>query len=149
MHLRQITVTTAAEAERIAALLREGADAAWLARQHSVDRFRDRGGDRGWTAAGPGPDALSAALVEAAPGDVIGPLGALNDHKVYKVTAREPQGTIAFAEVARTIRAGLLGERIESARAARVGKLRDRSEILVDTELLRTLRLSGSKTAER
>ncbi len=149
VHLRQITVTTAEEAERIAKLLREGADPAWLARQHSVDRFRDRGGDRGWAAAGPGPDALSAQLVSASPGDVIGPLGALNDHKVYKVTAREPQGTIAFEEVAATIRAGLQGERIEAARAALVQKLRDRSEIVVDSTLLRSLRISGSDTAER
>jgi peptidyl-prolyl cis-trans isomerase C len=48
VHLGQITVKEEDEAERLAELLRQGTDLAWLARQHSVDRFKEVGGDRGW-----------------------------------------------------------------------------------------------------
>ena len=73
VHLGQITVATEEEAERIAELLRQGTDLAWLARQHSTDGFKDAGGDRGWVTPKRSGDALEEALFEAQPGDVLGP----------------------------------------------------------------------------
>ena len=90
VHLSQITVADEAEAERLAGLLREGADMAWLARQHSIDRFKDAGGARGWTVPARGVDPIQDTLFEAESGAVLGPMGFPGNYTVTRVDARGP-----------------------------------------------------------
>ncbi len=142
-HVGQITVASEEEAERIAGLLREGTDPAWLARRHSIDRFRDRGGDRGWIE--PGSSGFDERLWQTEPGDVMDPVGVRGNFVVLKVTARQEQGVYPFEEVSGNVRSAVASTKMREAVARLMDTLRSRSEIEIDRELLATLRLSGKK----
>jgi len=99
LHLRQITVASEKEAEALAELLRQGADLAWLARQHSTDRYKDSGGERGWVTPGRSGDLIEAGLFEAQPGDVLGPEAVAEGYVVVQVALREEQGIYPLGEI--------------------------------------------------
>ena len=142
LRLGQITVPTPDEAERIAGLLRDGADLAWLARQHSIDRFKAGGGDRGWIELGISD--LSERLGGAKIGDVVDPFGSPGNYVVLKVTAWQEQGTYAFEEVSGNVRRAVVSRKLQEAIEAFMDKLRSRSEIAINEELLATLRVTGT-----
>jgi peptidyl-prolyl cis-trans isomerase C len=147
LRLRQITVATEAEAGRLAALVRQGADAAWLARQHSTDGFKDAGGDRGWVTPKGTGEAFEQALLEAKPGDVLGPTAAPEGFAVVRVEAREEQGIYDFKEVSGNVRKAVQDEKLQQAVHGVIQKLRSRSKIEVDEEKLAALQISATPAA--
>lgn len=148
LQLGQITVASEAEAQRLAGLLKQGTDLAWLARQHSIDRLREQGGDRGWVTPSPQGGPLDAALFGARPGDVLGPLPGDGGFTVTRVAAREEQGTFEFGEVSGNIRQIL--EKQESTQAIHrlVETARSRSEIVIHQDVIASLRISGAPAPE-
>lgn len=145
LHLAQITVEDPDEAQRIAALLREGADVGWLARQHSIDRFKEAGGDRGWLVPNPGTGGGNAKYLEAEAGDVFDPEGESGNYVVVMVTSRQEQGLYSFEEVSGNARRAVRERKEREAVASLMDKLRERSEIEIDEELLATLNISGTR----
>jgi parvulin-like peptidyl-prolyl isomerase len=143
VHLGQITVAEKEEADRLAGLLRQGTDLAWLARQHSIDRFAEAGGDRGWMVATRGVDPIQDAIYDARPGDVLGPMGAPGNFVVLRVDAREEQGYRAVEEVSGTIRSAVYMGKFEEALDEVIRKLRSRSEIRINEELLESLSITA------
>lgn len=143
LHLSQITVETEAEAGRLAALLQGGADVKWLARKHSIDRFKDAGGERGWTVPSPGTDDFNDRLLEAGAGDVLGPLGGPGNYRVIKVDIREEQGPYPFQEVSGNVRSILFSQRFGEVLDGYLEKLRSRSEIVVHRDALESMRITG------
>jgi len=148
VHLGQITVKEKDEAERLAGLLRQGTDLAWLARQHSVDRFKEVGGDRGWMTPIRGMDDVQTLVFDAAPGDVIGPIGAPGHFVVLQVGAREDQGALALEEVIDRVRLALFGPKFLDYRDELVRRLRDAAEIEVNPEVIASLGISGEQLEE-
>jgi parvulin-like peptidyl-prolyl isomerase len=131
------------EAERIARLLRQGTDLAWLARQHSTDRFKSAGGDRGWVAPRPGgPD---ERLLETAVGDVLDPVGVSDNYVVLKVLAREEQGLYDYDEVSGNVRSAVYSRKLRGAMEKFMDTLRSRSEIEINEELLKSLQITGEE----
>jgi peptidyl-prolyl cis-trans isomerase C len=74
IRLRQIIVASRSEAEKLRALLLEGADFAALARQHSLDPTRARDGELGSVARGELLPELEAAAFALAPGELSRPI---------------------------------------------------------------------------
>lgn len=148
VHLRQITVSSEEEAERIAELLRQGADVAWLARQHSTDNFKDAGGDRGWVTPGRSGDPLEEGLFEAQPGEVLGPAKRGEDFIVVQVGAREEQGIFTLEEIGGNVRKTLQERKSQKALHDFIRTLRDRSEIVLHEDTLARMRVTGSPTEE-
>jgi arylsulfatase A-like enzyme/parvulin-like peptidyl-prolyl isomerase len=74
IRLRQIVVASRSEAEKLRALLLEGADFAALARQHSLDPTRARDGELGSVARGELLPELEAAAFALAPGELSRPI---------------------------------------------------------------------------
>ncbi len=144
IHLGQITVAEEQEAWRMAGLLRAGTDLAWLARQHSIDRFSDQGGERGWV--DPGATGFGERLLAAAAGDVLDPVGVRGNYVVFRVTARQEQGIFSFDEVSGNVRGAVLSRKMRAAIEQLMNTLRDRAEIEIDHELLAGLRLGGTIT---
>jgi parvulin-like peptidyl-prolyl isomerase len=140
----QISVATEEEAERLAGLLRQGADLAWLARQHSIDGFKDSGGDRGWMTPGRGGDPIDGALVEAQTGDVLGPEKLGENFLVVRVLAREEQGIYDFQEVSGNIRQEVYDKKFQLALHDYIQKLRSRSEIVVNEDVLAALKITAT-----
>ena len=145
IHLGQITVADEELAERIAKMLREGADLAWLAREHSTDRLKDTGGDRGWIEPKLGIDAFQDQLVEAQPGDVFGPAELGEDFVIMLVDAREEQGHKTLEEVASSVRTAVFARNFQIYVADFLERLRDRSEIELHEEVIASLRITGTE----
>jgi len=148
LHLRQITVATEAEAQRLAALIRQGTDVAWLARQHSTDGYKDAGGDRGWVTPKGTGGAFEAALFEAKAGDVLGPNPAPEGFTVVRVEAREEQGIYDYNEISGNVRRAVEDEKVQQAIHAVIQKLRSRSKIEIYEDRVAALQISASPAAE-
>jgi parvulin-like peptidyl-prolyl isomerase len=144
VRIGQITVADREEAERLAELLRQGADLAWLARQHSIDSFKDAGGDRGWATPKRSGDPVEEALFDAEPGDVLGPSARGEDFLVAQVVAREEQGVYDLQEISGNIRQAVFDLEFQVSLHEYIQKLRSRSEIVVDEDVLATLQISGT-----
>jgi len=143
LQLGQITVKSEEEAERIAGLLKAGADLAWLARQHSTDRHKDAGGQRGWVTAGPGNDPVDGNLFEAQPGDVIGPTPITGGFVLVRVAAREEQGVYEFEEISGNVKRAIEKQKTAKAIHEFIQTARARSEIVVHEDVLASLEISG------
>lgn len=147
LRIGQVTAATPDEAGRMKQLLEEGADLAWVARANSIDRFASAGGDRGWIVPeGPGED--KAMLRRAKPGDVLGPFGEEGHFVVFKILARQDQGTYSMLEVSGNIREVLYSEKFTAALHESMTKLRERAEIEIDEAALESLAISGSFEAD-
>ncbi len=144
VRIGQITVAERAEAERLAELLRQGADLAWLARQHSIDDFKDAGGDRGWATPKRSGDPIEEALLDAQPGDVLGPAAVGENFLVVRVITREEQGVYDFQEVSGNVRQAVNNREFQLALHDYIQKLRSRSEIVVNEDVLATLQITGT-----
>ncbi len=140
----QITVATEEEARRLADQLRDGADLAWLAKQHSIDRFKETRGDRGWMTPNPGLDSINDQLLEAPAGTILEPFGASGNWQVLMVTGREEQGLYAFDEVSGNIRQKVFDRKFKVVLDEFMNKLRQRAEIIVHEDALAHLNISGS-----
>ncbi|UCF66378.1 MAG: peptidyl-prolyl cis-trans isomerase [Acidobacteriota bacterium] len=144
LHLAQVTVETSDQAEKMRELLANGADIAWLAKEHSIDRFAGKGGDRGWMVPEPGVDEFNDSLMTAQPGDVLQPLRVPGNYVVMQVTAREEQGEYSFNEVSGNIRNAMFSEAFQKKLDEVITKLRSLSEIEIDEEALTALVIGGS-----
>jgi len=143
LHIGQITVESEQEAEEMVTLLEQGADLAWLARQHSIDGLKEAGGDKGWVIPQTNFSALHNALADATTGDVLGPLGAPGRYTVVRVNAREEQGFHSFEEGANRAEAGVSTTKFQRALDEFIMKLRSRSEIDIHEEVLASMSISG------
>lgn len=146
IHLGQITVATEEEAERIVTMLRQGTDLAWLARQHSIDRFKGSGGDRGWVE--PRIGSSDRHLIDAKVGEVIDPLGSPDNFIVLKVVAREEQGIYSFKEVSGNVKAAIYSQKMRGVIGEFMEILRSRSEIEINEEMLESLSITGEETKD-
>jgi len=140
----QITVEQLEQAERIRDLLRDGADLGWLAEQHSIDGFKEKGGDRGWYEPTPGMDPFNDRLLEAEVGDVLEPFGTEGYFAVVKVLARKEQGPFSYEQISGNIRQAVLEEKMLAKIDRYINVLRDRSEIEIFEDRLRDLQVAGS-----
>jgi peptidyl-prolyl cis-trans isomerase C len=145
VHVSQITVGTEEEARRLAEQVGQGTDFAWLARRHSIDRFKDAGGERGWMYPMPGTDALSDQLLAASPGDVVEPFGAPDNWTLMRVNALEDQGPYPFDEVSGNVRSAVFQERFGKYIGGVLETLRGRAEIEVDAAALDALAITGRR----
>lgn len=144
IRLGQISVASLKEAEYIAAQLRKGADLAWLARQHSLDGYKERGGDRGWLVPEVGTEDFQRELFDAEIGTVLEPFEVLGGFIVAKVTGKQDQGIYEFGEISGNIRQRVFSTKFQLALDRFITTLRSRSEIEIDTELLASLTIVGS-----
>ena len=137
----QITVSTLEEADRVAEMLHQGGDFGWLARQHSEDRFAERGGGRGWV--DPGRSGFEEMFQNASVGEVIGPIGAEGNFVLFEVRERRQTEGPSFEEVEESIRSELLSRTIAAAIEDLMTKLRARSEIRIDETALASLKIES------
>ncbi len=147
VRVAQLTLASEQEAERVANLLRQGTDLAWLAERYSSDGFAQSGGDRGWVEPQPGLDTRSDELLQADVGTVLGPYAKGDRFLVLKVTAREEQGIYPFEKVSGNVREAVYSEKVEQSLDSFMTRLRDRSTIEIRHETLSRLRFSGAQAA--
>ncbi len=148
VRLGQVTVATLALAEKLAQDLRAGADLAWVVKQHSIDGFKQSGGDRGWYELQPGVPDFNKDLFEAEVGVVLDPIGEPGFWVVLKVLAREEQGIYDYDEISGNIRDKVLEQKTREELDKLITTLRDRSEVEIDIDSLDQLRITGLQSLD-
>ncbi len=145
VHVSQLTVADEKTAEDLKKMLAQGADFTWLARQHSIDRFKDQGGERGWLYPRPDTDSLSDQLLAASSGDVLGPLGGAGNWTLVRINSKESQDPYPFDQVSGNVRATLFQEKFSKVLDRFITTLRSRSEITIHEDVLGSLRITGRR----
>ena len=121
---------TRKKAEELLAQARGGADFAALARQHSTDPNKAKGGDLGFVHRGRLAEEFEKALADAKPGALVGPVETIYGFHLLRVTAVRPPVQRTFAEVRTGLLKDLRQKRCAEAREAWLSRLRQRAEIV-------------------
>jgi len=88
--VRQLLVASAGLARELLHQMEEGAAFAEVARRHSLDASRERGGDIGILCRAHLPEPLAAPIFAAAEGDIVGPILADGGYHVYRIEQHLP-----------------------------------------------------------
>lgn len=124
-----------AEAGRIVARLRAGADFGELARIHSQDRSAASGGDMGYLHLGMLPEPLQARIDKLVVGTVGDPIDVLEGVGIFRLDERIPARHRAFEDVTERARDLLVREREQQAWKQFVAALRTQADIRYLTPL--------------
>lgn len=143
----EIVVADEATARRLRADLDRGAAFDALARAHSLRRgSAGQGGRLGWATADQ-LGLIAPAVIDAAPGTVVGPLAVGDRWVLVRVHAREAARPMTLDE-ARPLLVDRVGRRIGTrAFDAHLARLRDRAAIVFDGEALSALPLAAPRPA--
>ena len=147
VRLGQISVPTRELAESVASSLRGGSDLGWLARQHSTDGLREKGGLQEWSVVKPDGTPFNTALLEAAPGTTLDPIQQEDSWVVYQVVAREERGVFSYEEVSGNMREAVFRRKFLEVLDRFIKTARSRSEIEIREDVLAGLQLSGTQEA--
>jgi peptidyl-prolyl cis-trans isomerase C len=100
IHLRQIVLATPAEAEQVKKLLAAGGAFDALAMERSKDEAtRYKGGDLGTTTTDTLPGPVAAAVKDAKPGQIVGPVQVTQGWALLQVQERGPEPAPPFETV--------------------------------------------------
>lgn len=133
---RQIVVGSAEEGEKILAQLRQGADFAELARQHSLSPDREQGGDLGYFARGEMPAEFDAVVFTLPVGRLSGLIKSEYGYHIFLVEERREAVRLPLKAVRDEVRDKLLAEKEEQAYQQWLQDLRGRATIEIDWSLL-------------
>jgi len=147
IRLGQITVATREEAAELARQLRQGAELAWMAKQHSLDGYAETGGDRGWYTPQPDTQDFNRDLFTAETGTVLDPIQVEGNFVILKVLAREEQGIYELNEISGNIRKAVEQQIMLRDMKVFMDKLRARADITVFKDRLARLSISGGPEA--
>ena len=147
VRLGQITVADRDRAESIASALRGGSDLGWLARQHSTDGLREKGGLQDWWEVPLTGSAITQAILEAEEGAVLDPVQEEESWVVYQVVAREERGVYPYEVVSGNMREAVFRRKFTEVLDRFIKTARSRSEIEVREDVLAGLQLSGDQEA--
>jgi peptidyl-prolyl cis-trans isomerase C len=115
-HLRNIVLANKADADRVLAEARGGADFADLARRYSLDpTTKANGGELGVLNRAPLEDAYADAAFAAPPNSLFGPVQSPNGWNVGQVLEVQPQVPLNFPDVAQALRGEVVQDRIDQA----------------------------------
>ncbi len=129
VHLRHILVATEAQAEKIVAQIKAGADFAKLAREDSLAASgKSAGGDYGFVPHGMLPAEIDAVAFAMKPGEIRIVPGERGAH-ILQVLARRPAQPAVFDQVKDDLRAALLSEKIKAVAPTYMASLRAKADI--------------------
>lgn len=124
---QQIVVTTRKEADELVQKIRNGADFAILAREHSIDTATK--GSGGKMQPVPADSELGRAMAGLKEGEVSDPVLIGENYHILRLIRRVGSEEIKFAEVEAKLTSDLINEKIESLRPSWRAALKDRADI--------------------
>ena len=129
-------------------MLRAGSDLKWLAREHSIDRLAEEGGDRGWYVPQLGVPGMDHDLLTAETGTVLDPIGVPGNWVVTRVEDRAEQGIYPLNQISGNVRQAVFDQEFLAALDQLIETLRSRSTIVIDDEALASISITGSQSSE-
>lgn len=133
---RQIVVADEAEGNRLLDELRQGADFAAVARQHSLSPDAEDGGDLDFFARGEMPPEFDAVVFFLPEGRLSELVKSEYGYHIFEVQERRPSVRLPLDAVRDTIRDILRGENEEQAYQEWLRGLRERASITINWSLL-------------
>ena len=138
-----ITRETQAEAQTDYERIVSGADFTWIAKQFSIDEFKDRGGVRDWATLSKFPRDIAAQLEAVEIGTCLPPLSGDDGFVVMKLLEREAGPRLTLAQVEGGIRSRLETEKQLAAIDATLTELRADADITINEAALQALQVTG------
>lgn len=133
-----IMVETEDEARRILKKLRKGESFSELAKGHSLSPEGSTGGDMGFFEAGTMPKGFDDVF-KLQIGKVSGIIHTTFGYHIFKVKEKKPERSMNFEEAKEVIHSKLLRQEQEQAFQKWVEAIKDKSEIIIDYEILETI----------
>jgi peptidyl-prolyl cis-trans isomerase C len=118
-----------ARAAELAKRAREGANFAALAKAHSNDASRERGGDLGFVVRGQAQPPFEQAAFALAPGDVSDPVETIYGFHVIKGGEKRPAQKVPFGQAAAQVEEYLLEQRRQDKAREFVQQLKARGKV--------------------
>ena len=116
-------------AAQLAKRARTGSDFAALARAHSNDASRERGGDLGFVPRGQAQPAFEQAAFALAPGEISDPVETQYGFHVIKAIEKRPAQTVPFGQAAPQVEQYLLDQRRQEQARAFVDRLKKTGKV--------------------
>jgi parvulin-like peptidyl-prolyl isomerase len=124
-----------------------GTDFAWLARQNSIDQYKEKGGERNWLDVSVFPQEILAELDSLPIGGVTRPTKVDEGFIVMRVLDRKAGATLPLDKVKDRIRSALITQRQTLAIDESIKTLRAGASIHIDEKTLQSLQISGPADA--
>ena len=138
-----LTRATLAEANEDYTAVQSGSEFAWLARRHSVDDAKDRGGLRDWLRADQMPAVLRAVLDSVQIGGVTPPMPADSAFMIVQLVDRKPGELEPLTAVAPRIRQMLQQRGQLDAINRTISALRKTAQIDLHQDVIKSLKITG------
>lgn len=138
-----ITRATLEEAQADYEKILAGADFTWIAKQFSIDEFKDRGGLRDWASTTQFPLEMANQLQTMDIGTCFPPLEGSEGFVVVRLVEREPGTRKSLADATPSIQSFLEQQKQIEAIDKMIADLRANAEIEINEQAVRELQVSG------
>ncbi|MDI6789627.1 MAG: peptidyl-prolyl cis-trans isomerase [Thermodesulfobacteriota bacterium] len=130
-HIRQITVGTEEEARNIRAQIEAGSDMAALAREHSIDMFKDKGGDRGFLHRWQLPESARDAAFSLKDGQITPVIKTSSGYQIIKIEEKRPAPEKSLEEIRQVVEKPLRKKKEEELGQEVLKRYRKQADIVI------------------
>lgn len=135
-HIRQITVGTEEEALNIRDQIEAGSDMAALAREHSIDMFKDKGGDRGFLRRWQLLESARDAAVSLKDGQITPVIKTSSGYQIIKIEEKRPAPEKSLEEIRQVVEKHLRKKKEEELGQEVLKRYRKQVDIVISEDLL-------------
>lgn len=141
-HIRQITVGTEEEALNIRDQIEAGSDMAALVREHSIDMFKDKGGDRGFLRRWQLPESARDAAFSLKDGQITPVIKTSSGYQIIKIEEKKPAPEKSLEEIRQVVEKHLRKKKEEGLSQEVLKRYRKQADIVISEDLLAELPVS-------
>jgi peptidyl-prolyl cis-trans isomerase C len=141
-HIRQITVGTEEEALNIRDQIEAGSDMAALAREHSIDMFKDKGGDRGFLRRWQLPESARDAAFSLKDGQITPVIKNSSGYQIIKIEEKKPAPEKSLEEIRQVVEKHLRKKKEEGLSLEVLKRYHKQADIVISEDLLAELPFS-------
>jgi len=141
-HIRQITVGTEEEARNIRDQIEAGSDMAALAREHSIDMFKDKGGDRGFLHRWQILESARDAAFSLKDGQITPVIKTSSGYQIIKIEEKKPAPEESLEEIRQVVEKHLRKKKEEGLSQEVLKRYREQADIVISEDLMAELPVS-------
>lgn len=141
-HIRQITVGTEEEARNIRDQIEAGSDMAALAREHSIDMFKDKGGDRGFLHRWQILESAGDVAFSLKDGQITPVIKTSSGYQIIKIEEKKPAPEKSLEEIRQVVEKHLRKKKEEGLSQEVLKRYREQADIVISEDLMAELPVS-------
>ncbi|MFZ5994556.1 MAG: peptidylprolyl isomerase [Thermodesulfobacteriota bacterium] len=141
-HIRQITLGTEEEALNIRDQIEAGSDMAALAREHSIDMFKDKGGDRGFLRRWQVPESVRDIAFSLKAGQLTPVIKTPSGYQIIKIEEKKPAPEKSLEEIRQVAEKHFRKKKEEAQGQEVLKRYHKQADIVISEDLLAELPVS-------